>query len=168
VTETKTSLRCLVATVAPGRGSVQDDITTVLLEELRAAKLDIVRSVTVNREKQFIEQLVRNVATGNEADVILIVGGSGIGPRDFACQAVDALADRAIEGFGEEYRRIMREDDGALIAAVLARATAAVCDGCVVVALPRQASAVMRRALQKLVVPMLPHAVRIAGGGGHV
>jgi len=36
------------------------------------------------------------------------------------------------------------------------------------VALPRQASAVMRRALQKLVVPMLPLAVRIAGGGGHV
>jgi molybdenum cofactor biosynthesis protein B len=159
-----------VATIAPGRASVRDDVTQIVVEELRAGHIDIVRSsVVVNREKQFIEQLVRNVATGNEADAIVLVGGSGIGPRDYACQAVDALADRPIEGFGEEYRRLLRDgDDGSVVTAVLSRATAAVCDGCVVVALPRQTAALMRRALQKLVVPMLPQAVKIAGGGGPV
>jgi molybdopterin biosynthesis enzyme MoaB len=43
-----------------------------------------------------------------------------------------------------------------------------VCDGCVVIALPRQQPAVMKRAMQKLVLPVLPQAVRIASGAGHV
>jgi molybdenum cofactor biosynthesis protein B len=167
VTETKT-LRCLVATIAPGRESVRDDVTAVVLEELRAAEINLVRNVVVNREKQFIEQLVRNVSTGNEADAVLLVGGAGIGPRDYACEAVEDLSDRCIEGFGEEYRRIVREDDDSYVASVLTRATAGVCDGCVVVALPRQPPAVMTRAMQRLVLPMLPRAVRIASGAGHV
>jgi molybdenum cofactor biosynthesis protein B len=168
VTDSTSPIRCLVATIAPGRASARDDITEVVLQELRAAKVNVVRNVTVNREKQYIEQLVRNVSTGNEADAIVLVGGAGIGPRDYACEAVDALADRRIEGFGEEYRRLVREDEGALAMAVLSRATACVCDGCLVVALPRQSPALMRRALQKLLLPLLPPAARILGGGGHV
>ena len=44
------------------------------------------------------------------------------------------------------------------------RAMAAVYSGCVVVALPRQSVAVMQRAMETLVVPMLPEAMRIAVG----
>jgi len=167
VSEAKKSVRCLVATIAPGRASVRDDVTDVVLEELKSAQFDVVRSVVVNRERQFIEQLVRNVSTGNEADVIVLIGGAGIGPRDYACEAIDALAERRIEGFGEEYRRLLREDPDSLVSAVLSRATAGVCDGSIVVALPRQTPEVMRRAMQKVLLPILPQAVRIAGGGGH-
>jgi molybdopterin biosynthesis enzyme MoaB len=142
-------------------------VTEVVLEELRSAQIEVVRSVTVNREKQFIGQLVRNVSTGNEADVIVLIGGAGIGPRDYACEAIDALSDRRIEGFGEEYRRVLREDPDSLVSAVLSRAVAGVCDGTIVVALPRQSPQVLRRAVKKVLLPILPQAVRIAGGGGH-
>jgi molybdenum cofactor biosynthesis protein B len=160
------ALRCLVATVAPGRASVRDDVTRVVLDELRAGSFAISRSLTVHREQQFIEQLVSNVATSNEADVIILIGGAGIGPRDFTCEAVDRLADRRVEGFGEAYRRALLEG-GDLTAAVLTRATAGVCNQCVVIALPRQSGATTLRAMKSLVIPLLPAAVRIAAGLGH-
>ena len=159
-------LRCLVGTIALGRASVRDDVTQVAIDEVQATGFQVVRSVTVNREKEFIVQLLSNVATGNEADAIILIGGAGIGPRDYACEAVDELADRRIEGFGEEYRRVLREGDGSLVTAVLTRASAGVYGQCVVMALPRQAASVLRRAMQKVVLPMLPAAVQIATGMG--
>jgi molybdopterin biosynthesis enzyme MoaB len=159
------SPRCLVATVALGRASVPDDIARVVMDELIAGAFVVPRSLTVHREKQFIEQLVSNVATSNEADGIILIGGAGIGPRDYACEAVDELADRRVEGFGEAYRRLLLEG-GDVAAAALTRATAGVCNQCVVIALPRQNAATIRRAMKSLVMPLLPIAIRIAAGLG--
>ena len=160
-------VRCLVATIAPGRASMRDDVAKLFVDELRAAGFQVVRSVTVNREKEFIEQLLLNVTVGNEADAIILVGGSGIGPRDHACEVVDRLANRRIEGFGEEYRRLLRGDDESVVRVVLTRATAGAYNGCLVVAMPRQTLGLVRRAVQQLLVPILPEAVRIATGMGH-
>jgi molybdenum cofactor biosynthesis protein B len=142
-------------------------VTQVAVDEVQAAGFEVVRSVTVNREKDFIVQLLSNVATGNEADATILIGGAGIGPRDYACEAVDELADRRIEGFGEEYRRVLREGDGSLVTSVLTRASAGLYGQCVVIALPRQPASVLRRAMQELVLPILPQAVRVATGMGH-
>jgi molybdenum cofactor biosynthesis protein B len=155
--------RVVVGTIALGRGSLREDVPNMVVEELQAAKFTFVRNVTVNREKHFIQQLVSNVANGNEADAIILIGGVGLGPRDFTCEAVDELAERRIEGFGEAYRRLLRDDLGAGVSALLGRATAGVYNKCVVVALPRQPHAV-RRAVQELVIPTLAEAVRIAAG----
>src|SRR5580704_11654913 len=157
-------LRCLVATVALGRASVRDDVTQVVIDELRAAQSIVDRSVTVNREKEFIRQLVSSVVDSNEADAIVIIGGVGVGPRDFTCEAVDELGDRRLEGFGEAYRRLLLEAGESYARVVTARATACVYNGSVVLALPRQTAPLVRRAMQDLVIPMLPEAVRIATG----
>ena len=142
-------------------------MTGLVVDELRAAGFEVVRSVMVNREKEFIAQIVESVAAGNEADAIILLGGAGIGPRDYACEVVDDLAHRRIEGFGEEYRRLLRSDDQSVVRAVLTRATAGAYNQCVVVALPRQGIALLRRAMQVLVAPVLREAVRIATGSGH-
>lgn len=159
-------LRCLVATIALGRGSVKDDVTQVIVEGLRAAEFVVVRSVTVNREKAFIQQLVSNIANGNEADAIILIGGVGVGPRDATCEAVNELVDRKMEGFGEAYRHLLFESGESPASVAIARATAGVCNRLFVVALPRQTAAVLRLAMLKLVVPMLPDAVRVALGHG--
>jgi molybdenum cofactor biosynthesis protein B len=156
--------RCLVATVAAGRASIKEDVTQVIVGSLRAAGFLVERSLTVHREKEFIEQLVSTVANGNEADAILLVGGVGVGPRDYTCEALDHLADRRMEGFGEAYRRLLFDATNAIASVVTVRAMAAVYNGCVVVALPRQNAAVMQRAMATLVIPMLPEAMRIATG----
>jgi molybdenum cofactor biosynthesis protein B len=159
-------LRCLVATVALGRGSVKDDVTQVVVDGLLAAEFHVVRSVTVNREKEYIQQLVSNIANGNEAEAIILIGGVGIGPHDSTCEAVDALVDRRMEGFGEAYRRVLCDAGENPGSVALARATAGVFNRLFVVALPRQNAPVLRRATLDLLVPMLPNAVRIAIGQG--
>jgi molybdenum cofactor biosynthesis protein B len=157
--------RIVVAAVALGRGSVKDDVVQIVVTELDLAKLQFVRGVTVNREKQFIQQLVSHIANSNEADAVILVGGAGIGPRDDTCEAVDELSDHPIEGFGEAYRTLLRDELGAGTSALLARATAGVCNKCVVFAMPRQPEA-LRRAVRGLVIPTLTQAVRIAAGTG--
>jgi molybdenum cofactor biosynthesis protein B len=157
--------RIVVATVAPGRGSAKDDVVQIVVDELEAAKLQFIRGVTVNREKQFIQQLVSHIANSNEADAVILIGGAGIGPRDFTCEAVDEISDRHIEGFGESYRALLRDELRAGPTAFLCRATAGVCNKCVVLAMPRQPEA-LRRAMQVLVVPIVGQAVRIAAGTG--
>jgi molybdopterin adenylyltransferase len=161
------TLRCLVATIALGRTSIRDDVTKLVVDELQAAAFQVVRSVTVNREKEFIAQLLGNVSADNEAEVIILLGGSGIGPRDYVCEVVDGLVNRRLEGFGEEYRCLLRADGQSVARAVLTRATAGAYNGCVVLALPRQSLPLVRRAMQNIVVPILPEAVRIATGMGH-
>jgi molybdopterin adenylyltransferase len=155
--------RVIVATVNVGRGSVPEDVTKIATEELKAAGLLIVRGVTVNREKQFIQQLISNIGNENEADALLLIGGVGIGPRDYTCEAVDSLADQRIEGFGEAYRQLLRTELQAGADAFLQRATAAVYNRCLVFALPRQPQGV-RLALRLLVIPTLVDAIRIVVG----
>ncbi len=121
------------------------------------------RSVVVNGEPHFIQQLVSNVSNSNEADVIILVGGTGFGPRDFTCDALDTFLERHIEGFGEAYRQLLRDEFTAGARAVLARATAGVYNRCLVFALPRNASP-LRRAMQLLVIPTLVEAVQLAAG----
>jgi molybdenum cofactor biosynthesis protein B len=157
--------RIVVATVALGRGSVKDDVAQIVVDELDAAKFQFVRGVTVNREKQFIQQLVSHIANANEADAVILIGGAGIGPRDESCEAVDEIAERRIEGFGEAFRKLLRDELGMGANALLSRATACVCNRCVVFALPRQPEA-LRRAMRSLIAPTLSQAVRIATGAG--
>jgi molybdenum cofactor biosynthesis protein B len=153
--------RVLVATVSVGRGSVQDDVSKIVHDELHTAEVTLVRGVIVNREKRFIQQLVMNIANTNEADVVILIGGVGFGPRDYTCEAVDELVDRRIEGFGEAFRRLLREDVHLQAGGFLQRATAGVFNKCIVFALPRQAEPV-RMALRKLVIPAAAEAVRVA------
>jgi molybdenum cofactor biosynthesis protein B len=155
--------RVTVATVALGRTSAREDAPKVVVDELQAARFVFVRGVTVNREKQFIAQLVSTIANSNEADAIILVGGVGMGPRDFTCEAIDELADRKIEGFGEAYRRLLRDDLAGGVHTILTRASAIVCNKCVVIALPRHVLA-LRMAMRTLVVPTLAEAVRMATG----
>ena len=71
--------RVVVATV--GRGSTKEDCAQIVIDGLETAQFTFIRSVTVTREKQFIQQLVLNVANGNDADAIVLIGGVGLGPQ---------------------------------------------------------------------------------------
>jgi molybdenum cofactor biosynthesis protein B len=155
-------LRCVVATVVAGRASVREDVTEVVVDALRAADFLVERTVTVNREKKFIHELVFSAGCSKEADVIVMIGGVGVGPNDVTCEALDEIADRRMDGFGEAYRRLLVDTGESVANVVTGRAMAVVHNGCVVVALPRQTKAIVRHTMQALVVPMLPKAVRIA------
>jgi molybdenum cofactor synthesis domain-containing protein len=154
--------RVLVAAVTAYKSRTLDDLAKSVTDDVRAV-FSVVRSVMVKAELQYIRQLVSGVATSNEADAVIIVGGTGFGPFDNTCEAIDGFVERRIEGFGEEYRRLLRDEFAAGPSSFLARATAGVYSQCVVFALSGQPAHV-RRAIDVLVIPALPDALELAAG----
>ena len=89
--------------------------------------------------------------------VIISTGGTGISPRDGTFEAVTALFDKRLDGFGELFRMISFEEIGA--AAMLSRATAGTVGRKAIFALPGSEKAV-RLAMTRLVLPELGHVVQ--------
>jgi molybdopterin adenylyltransferase len=91
-----------------------------------------------------------------ESDVIIVTGGTGIGPRDRTPDAVGPLFDRRLPGFGELFRMLSYQEIGP--SAMLSRADAGVVGSALVFLLPGSPAAV-ELAVRRLIAPELTHAV---------
>jgi molybdenum cofactor biosynthesis protein B len=151
-------VRVLVAVVSHGRSKTLEELAKSISEILRAEGFHVVRNVVAQGEPQYIGQLVSNVSNDNEADAIVMIGGTGFGPRDNTCEALGAFLERRIEGFDEAYRKLLLGPR-----AMLSRAIAGVYNRCLVFALTGRPADVMR-AVRDLIVPALPEAVELATG----
>lgn len=160
----RTVPRVLVAAVTASRARATEESAKGAAEEIEAAHLKLVRSVVVKGEPQYIRQLVHHVSNDNEADAIVMVGGVGLGPRDVTCDALDAFFERHIEGFGDAFRQLLRDEFKMGMRALLERASAGVYNRCLVYVLPNQV-AVVRKAVQLLIAPTLTEGVELASGG---
>ena len=89
-----------------------------------------------------------------EARIVLVNGGTGISRRDTTYDALAALLEKTLPGFGELFRLLSFEQVGA--AAMLSRATAGTYRGSVVVSTPGSPKAV-ELAWEKLLEPELAH-----------
>jgi molybdenum cofactor biosynthesis protein B len=173
----KPVVRVMVGAVTLAKSKTLEDIAKGVCEDIMDAGYTLVRSVTVHGEVPVIQQLVSNVSNDNEADVIILIGGTGFGPRDHACEAVDGYVEHHIEGFAEAYRDMLRGSGARPEAyrgengpgvplgahAWLVRATAGVYNQCLVFALTGRAYDV-RAAVQTIICPTLVEAVQIATG----
>jgi molybdenum cofactor biosynthesis protein B len=155
--------RVLVGAVMAVKSRTIEELGKAIAEEVRAASMTLVRSVVVNGEPEFIQQLVSHVSNDNEADAIILVGGTGFGPKDTTCDAIDGFVERRIEGFGEAFRTMLREEMEFGPHAWLSRATAGVYNQCLVFAMTGRAVDV-RRAMLTILVPTLSDAVELATG----
>jgi len=157
----RTVPRILVAAVTAGRAKTAEEAAKGAAEEIEVAKLKLVRSVVVKGEAQYIRQLVHHVSNDNEADAIIMVGGVGLGPRDVTCDALDSFFERHIEGFGDAFRQLLRDEFKVGVGALLERASAGVYNRCLVYALPNRI-AVVRKAIQVLIAPTLVEGVELS------
>jgi molybdenum cofactor biosynthesis protein B len=155
--------RVLVAVASHGRSKTLEEAAKSVTDLLKASGAVVVRNVVAQAEATYINQLVSNVSNDNEADAIVMIGGTGFGPRDNTCEALNEFVDRRIEGFGDAYRRLLREEEGMEIRSMLTRATAGVYNKCVVFALTGRPAQVTR-AVEHLIVPALADAVALATG----
>jgi molybdopterin adenylyltransferase len=175
--------RVIVGAVMPVKSRTIEELGKAAAEDVRAAGFTLVRSVVVNGEKESVVQLISNVSNDNEADALLLIGGTGFGPRDATCEGVDEIVEHRIEGFAEAYRHLLRvtqehgehRSEGFAEAyrlrvtqelganAWLSRATAGVYNQCLVFALTGRLPDV-RAAVQQLIVPTLSDAVELATG----
>jgi molybdenum cofactor biosynthesis protein B len=161
-------VRVVTVTVSDTRTAADDASGRALAAELEAFTL--VRHEIVPDDPERITALVRRIASG-EADAVVLTGGTGIAPRDRTFEAVEALFDKRLDGFGEAFRRLSWDEIGPR--AILSRATAGTVGACLVVSLPGSEKAA-RLGARELVAPVLAHAVDLLHGrtahgrhGGH-
>jgi len=134
------AVRVLTVTISDLRKRHHDEAGKRLDAELALAGLSVVRHVTVADEPKFIADLVQRMATNNEADAIVLTGGTGINPRDQTFEALDKLYEKRIDGFGEAFRRLAFESMGPR--AMFYRASAGVFEQCVIFSLPGMVASV--------------------------
>ena len=151
---------CYVITVSDTRTESTDTGGRAIAELLAAAGHDIVGRTIVKDDPEMLRDAIGRQLANPAVQAIVTTGGTGITSRDCTYEAVTALLWKRLDGFGELFRMLSYEQIGA--AAMLSRAVAGTIAGRVIVSLPGSEAAV-RLAVDKLLVPELPHLVREAG-----
>lgn len=152
------AVRVAVLTVSDTRTEATDTSGRAVVELLQGEGHTVVARAIVRDDPAAVTLFVRSHLTG-DAQVIVTTGGTGITSRDSTFEAIDALLEKRLDGFGELFRLLSYHDIGP--AAMMSRACAGLAAGRVVVALPGSEGAV-RLAMTKLLLPELPHLVQQA------
>jgi molybdenum cofactor biosynthesis protein B len=153
------SVRCYVVTVSDTRTEATDSSGRTIVDLLTTAGHVVIGRTIVKDDPALVRSVVeRQLATG-DVQVIITTGGTGISSRDSTYEAVHALLEKHLEGFGELFRMLSFQEIGA--SAMLTRATAGLAAGKIVIALPGSEGAV-RLGLEKLLLPELGHLVQQA------
>ena len=148
---------CFVLTVSDSRTLGSDTSGQAIASLLEAEGHAVTDRQVVRDEPGDVARTIREQIGKGEARVIITTGGTGISRRDSTYEAVTALFDKRLDGFGEIFRMLSFEEIGA--AAMLSRATAGVSGGCAIFMLPGSPAAV-RLAMERLILPELGHIVR--------
>ena len=158
------SIRVAVITVSDTRTASDDESGGLLRRRIEAAGFAVAFYAIVRDEPDDLRGLVERICSGDLADAIVTTGGTGIAPRDRTYEALEALLEKRLDGFGESFRRLSWDEIGPR--AVLSRAIAGVHRGRFIAALPGSPKAIAL-AMDRIVAPILPHAVALARGGKH-
>jgi molybdenum cofactor biosynthesis protein B len=148
-------------TVSDTRTAADDEGGATLVARLEAAGFTVTLREIVKDEPEAIRAVVARVCDEDLADAVVTTGGTGVAPRDRTFEAVEALLDKKLDGFGEAFRRLSWDEVGPR--AVLSRAIAGTHRGRVLAALPGSPKAVVL-AVDRVLGPILAHAVALARG----
>jgi molybdenum cofactor biosynthesis protein B len=147
-----------VLTISDTRTDATDTSGRAIATLLDAEGHRVVATAIVRDEPAEVTAFVNAQLTG-DAQVVITTGGTGITSRDSTFEAIDALLEKRLDGFGELFRMLSYADIGP--AAMMSRACAGLARGRVVIALPGSEGAV-RLAMTRLVLPELAHLVQQA------
>jgi|GEM_PF-524066 len=152
-------VRVAVLTVSDTRTPDDDASGRLLREGLTAAGHEVVAYAVLRDESDDVRREVRRLIEGGAAQIVITTGGTGIAARDSTYEALDALIEKRLDGFGELFRALSYAQVGA--AAMMSRAVAGTYRGGFIVALPGSTDAV-RLALTQILLPELAHLAKLA------
>jgi molybdenum cofactor biosynthesis protein B len=150
------SVGCFVLTISDTKTAETDASGALIRELLAGAGHRVVGAAIVRDEPAEVARIVRQAAADPGVQVILLTGGTGITSRDSTFEAVEALLDKRLPGFGELFRVLSYAEIGP--AAMLSRAQLGVVHRRILASLPGSPNA-CRLALEKLLLPEIGHLV---------
>lgn len=150
------AVRCIIYTVSDTRTLTTDEGGPVIAQVLEDFGHTIVDRQIIPDELETIRGTVLTTVENGIVDVVIVTGGTGLGPRDVTPEALLPLFSRMLPGFGETFRHLSFEQVGSK--ALLSRADAGVIARTLVFMLPGSPRA-CRLAMEKLITPILGHAV---------
>jgi molybdopterin adenylyltransferase len=151
------SIGCFVLTISDSKTPETDTSGALIRELLAGAGHSVVGHAIVKDEPEEVSAVVREGCANPAVQAFILTGGTGLTSRDSTFEAVEALLDKRLTGFGELFRVLSYEEIGA--AAMLSRAQAGVVTGRALFSLPGSPNA-CRLALEKLILPELGHVIR--------
>ena len=153
------SVRCAVITVSDTRTPETDTGGKAVCDHLTAAGHSVVHREIIPDDPERMRPLLESLRGRDDLDAILLTGGTGVTSRDQTYETVTALLDKPLPGYGEVFRMLSFQEIGP--AAILSRAVGGLLGRKVLLTMPGSPAAV-RLAMEKIIVPELPHLVREA------
>lgn len=151
------AVRCFVCTISDSKTPETDTSGELLRELLQEAGHEVVGYRIVRDEPGQVRDVVQTTCADPGVQAVIFTGGTGITSRDQTFEALEALLDKRLTGFGELFRMLSYQEIGS--AAMLSRAQAGVRAGRLIFSLPGSPAA-CRLALERLILPELGHLVR--------
>lgn len=151
------SVACFVLTISDTRTEATDTSGRAIADLLAGAGHTVTSRAIVPDDPARVRTIVGEQLANPAVRAVITTGGTGITSRDGTYEAIDALLEKRLDGFGELFRMLSYDDIGP--AAMMSRATAGTSRGRIVIALPGSEAAV-RLAMTKLVIPELGHLVQ--------
>ena len=149
-------IRVAVLTISDTRTAETDTGGNIIIDSMQKAGHEVVYREIVKDDALQIKKSLERLLADAGVDAIVTTGGTGISARDTTYEVVIRMLDRQLDGFGELFRMLSYEEVGA--AAILSRAVAGAAGSKFVACLPGSTNAV-RLAMEKLLVPEIPHVV---------
>jgi molybdenum cofactor biosynthesis protein B len=153
------SVRCFVVTVSDTRTEATDTSGRAIADLLTAAGHIVAGRAIVKDDADVVRGILERQIASGDVQVVITTGGTGITARDSTYEAVSAMLQKRLDGFGELFRMLSFEQIGP--AAMMSRACAGIAAAHIVVSLPGSEAAV-RLAMERLLIPELGHLVEQA------
>lgn len=153
--QAETAIACSVVTVSDSR-TIETDRSGQIIQQLLVEQGHrVVAYVLIKDEPEQIQAQMVEMCH-QDVDALIFNGGTGIAGRDTTYDAIEALLEKTLPGFGELFRWLSYQEIGSR--AIASRAVAGVYQGKLIFSLPGSSNAVLL-AMQKLILPELRHLV---------
>lgn len=138
-----------VVTVTDERSISEDDQGEAVVDAIEDAGDQVTTRNLIRSSYDTVQSSVSTLAERSDTDVVVTVGGTGVEPDDVTVEAIEALFEKQLPGFGELFRLLAHEREGTAV--VGTRATAGLVDQTPVFALPGTVSGV-RLGMEEIVL----------------
>ena len=142
---------------------LHEDLSGAAIENiLKENGFEVVDKRIVPDEIDKISSELIYFADKAKLDVVLTTGGTGFSRRDVTPEATIAVCEKIVPGFGELMRLKGLEKTPN---AILSRSTSGIRNDTLIINLPGSPKAVAE--CMEMILPVLPHALKMMHGGGH-